>query len=949
LESAAGATLSLQLPNASLLAGGEGINSLLFQFDSLDDPLLYETCSDLCDALLEQAERSYGPRSEKLTKELQAARSQAQTSFGRLLSGIVEMEKPQDVFSFGAGADADINNRTRVFVPPFLEKKYHTKLELDWEALKRDGHGLETKYGQSKSSVRVPANVVAASHHFEHPYLPELQTLDYPDWELEASNGKVSIVKDEKLVENAIWIDTPEAFLDLKSKLERPTVREIAVDLEAHSYRSFAGMICLIQISFVDADIGKPKDYLIDPFPIWNLIHHALGPTLANPNVVKVFHGADSDVAWLQRDFGLFVINLFDTGQAARALKFSSFGFAHVLQHYVEGARADKSYQLSDWRQRPLPEAMKEYAVMDTHYLLDIFHAMKHDLTKSKGTSIENVLEKSRKLCTIRYSPEPFQPDGYGSLTRRRGYKTELNARQEWVLKELWDWRDQTARRFDESQAYVCTNTQLLRLAMACPSNLSTLQSLMQPMPPLLIRNSEEVLTLIQDCLRLQQRADNEDGPPSSAFFKPAVSTRSEESGDNGESRPSPRTLMSPVLGTEALYRQAGWISPAQFSGDMNDLEVEEIITTSATEDDADDEKDDGDERRRELKHVKGKRGARKSRRGVAVHEANRNYQSQEFTTHSLQLGSHARKSRKDEEKEGLIDGLGPVRAIHSSSTETQDAVEIAKINSAQIRMAQESRGIVGLMSSAELGSDEVDNDDGGDEELDEEKEKSDQEEFVIPRSIREIYHISNRNRRNKKATSPGPPDLTPEEMEELAKAEAVLIARSSKGKNYTDVIPVVPCSPKRQRTKSLGGASLSSSDEAGGHDSLSKSREEDISLMKEVGWINSKDEIDNMLQGRQHTDGDDDDSSDDGGKRGEIPKPFDYSNVGPIGAFAPTPSANPFFAGAALAGGQLNQQFGKMEKKKAAGTAPSRTKPIRRQTERPEKREGRAQAFRKK
>jgi ribonuclease D len=597
LEEAAAATPTFQPSTAGAAAGGTS----LFQFDSLDDPLLYEACTDLCDALLEQAERSSLSSNEKITRELQAAKSQAQTSFGRLLSGIVDMEKPQDVFSFGAGADSDVNLRLRPFVPPYLEKKYHAKQELDLQALKREGHGLETKFGETKSSVRVSHDIVAPSHHFEHPYLPELQSLEYPEWELQAPEEKVNIAKDENLVDNAVWIDASEGLADLKSKLERPNVREVAIDLEAHSYRSFAGMICLIQISFADSDGGgTPQDYLIDPFPVWDLIHNTLAPTLANPNVVKVFHGADSDVAWLQRDFGLYVVNLFDTGRAARALKLPSFGFAHVLERYVDGVRADKTHQLSDWRQRPLPDAMKEYATMDTHYLLDIYRAMKFDLAKSKVTSVEEVLDESRKVCTIRYAPEPFRPDGYRSLTQRRGHKTELNPRQEEVLRELWDWRDQTARQFDESQAYVCTNTQLMRLAMACPTNLSTLQSLLQPMPPLLIRNPKEVLTLIQDCLREQQRAKNQSGPPSSAFFKPAVSTRSEDADDGAESRPSPRTLMSPVLGTEALYRQAGWISPANnhLSSGLNDLEVEEIVTTSATEDDADDEKDEVDDRR---------------------------------------------------------------------------------------------------------------------------------------------------------------------------------------------------------------------------------------------------------------------------------------------------------------------------------------------------------------
>ena len=61
-----------------------------------------------------------------------------------------------------------------------------------------------------------------------------------------------------------------------------------------------------------------------------------------------------------------------------------------------------------------------------------------------------------------------------------------------------------------------------------------------------------------------------------------------------------------------------------------------------------------------------------------------------------------------------------------------------------------------------------------------------------------------------------------------------------------------------------------------------------------------NKEELDNMLK-QQRGNADDDDSSEDGGSsKRETPKPFDYSAVGSIGAFAPTPSANPFFAGAA-------------------------------------------------
>lgn len=37
---------------------------------------------------------------------------------------------------------------------------------------------------------------------------------------------------------------------------------------------------------------------------------------------------------WLQRDFGIYVANLFDTGQAARVLQHKRLGLAYLLEHY---------------------------------------------------------------------------------------------------------------------------------------------------------------------------------------------------------------------------------------------------------------------------------------------------------------------------------------------------------------------------------------------------------------------------------------------------------------------------------------------------------------------------------------------------------------------------------------------------------------------------------------
>ncbi|EKX38530.1 hypothetical protein GUITHDRAFT_59898, partial [Guillardia theta CCMP2712] len=145
--------------------------------------------------------------------------------------------------------------------------------------------------------------------------------------------------------------------------------KEFAVDLEHHSLRSFQGFTCLMQIS------TREQDFIVDTIELRSCIHLLL-PAFTDPKITKVFHGADSDVRWLQRDFGLYIVNMFDTGQASRVLEFPSYGLAYLLHRFCE-EEADKQYQLADWRVRPLTPEMLKYARMDTHYLLYIYDQLR--------------------------------------------------------------------------------------------------------------------------------------------------------------------------------------------------------------------------------------------------------------------------------------------------------------------------------------------------------------------------------------------------------------------------------------------------------------------------------------------------------------------------------------------------------------------------------------------
>lgn len=60
------------------------------------------------------------------------------------------------------------------------------------------------------------------------------------------------------------------------------------------------------------------------------------------------------DIVWLQRDFGLYVVGLFDTHEASRVLGYSGGSLAFLLQKFANFT-AQKQYQMADWRIRLSP------------------------------------------------------------------------------------------------------------------------------------------------------------------------------------------------------------------------------------------------------------------------------------------------------------------------------------------------------------------------------------------------------------------------------------------------------------------------------------------------------------------------------------------------------------------------------------------------------------------
>ncbi len=122
--------------------------------------------------------------------------------------------------------------------------------------------------------------------------------------------------------------------------------KAVAVDMEADSMYHFKEKVCLIQMA------TKKSSILIDPLHVKDL--SSLKPLFSDPDIKKIFHGADYDVRSLFRDFTIEINNLFDTELACRFLGNEGTGLEAVLKKYLD-ISLNKKYQKKDWSQRPLP------------------------------------------------------------------------------------------------------------------------------------------------------------------------------------------------------------------------------------------------------------------------------------------------------------------------------------------------------------------------------------------------------------------------------------------------------------------------------------------------------------------------------------------------------------------------------------------------------------------
>ncbi|EMD68657.1 hypothetical protein GGP41_008665 [Bipolaris sorokiniana] len=423
---------------------------------------------DVIDSLLEKADTSLDEYTG-VVKRLSPASEQAAVKPRPNIADRKIIPKPQLQFEH-----VPTNDETGGF-RPLATSKPHAKIPLE-ECLKtfRDKRGRE---------------------QYPHPYQTEIEEYEYP-----ANVYEYAEPQQYKPFESttATLVDTPEALATMLSELK--TAKEIAVDLEHHDNRSYIGMVSLMQISTRD------KDWIVDTLKPWRRKLECLNEVFADPSILKVLHGAYMDIMWLQRDLGLYIVGLFDTYHAARALGYPGASLAYLLERHVKFT-AQKQYQLADWRIRPLSPELFEYARADTHFLLYIYDNMRNELVEKSDFSnpdknkVHDVLEKSKETSLQRYEHPIYDSEtglgssGWYKLISRT--PVQFTPEQFAVFRAVHRWRDDLGRKEDESPLFIMPNHAVFSVARAMPADKAALFNAIQHVSHIIRSHAEELVGVV--------------------------------------------------------------------------------------------------------------------------------------------------------------------------------------------------------------------------------------------------------------------------------------------------------------------------------------------------------------------------------------------------------------------------------------------------------------------
>ena len=174
------------------------------------------------------------------------------------------------------------------------------------------------------------------------------------------------------------FIETEEKLAEMSKELSNEKVLGIDAEFDGEKCE-IDGVVATIQISTFK------KSFVIDSLKLHNLIKKYLGDIFENENILKIFHGCSNDLSWILSNFEIKTNNVYDTAESFvvyqelilnKSFKNSNHPSLYYLVVFFLRVKLNKIYQTSNWKIRPLTEAMYQYALNDAKSVLYLYYIM---------------------------------------------------------------------------------------------------------------------------------------------------------------------------------------------------------------------------------------------------------------------------------------------------------------------------------------------------------------------------------------------------------------------------------------------------------------------------------------------------------------------------------------------------------------------------------------------
>ncbi|HSD49997.1 MAG TPA: HRDC domain-containing protein [Candidatus Methylomirabilis sp.] len=285
------------------------------------------------------------------------------------------------------------------------------------------------------------------------------------------------------------WVRTRQELQSLAAALAGGRI--MGLDSEADSLHGFPEKVCLVQVADQAGAVS-----LVDPLSIRDL--SPLASSLADPGVVKVFHGASYDVSSMKRDFGFEFAGLFDTMIAAQFLGLSELGLAALLERFF-GIPPRPSRQKDDWARRPLSQEQEAYAVEDVQHLIPLRERLLAEL-RERGRDAW-VREECEALAALPAARRVFDPEDY---LRVKGAK-DLDGRGLATLRELFVAREAWAQEAGRPPFKVLGNDVIVGIAGGRLRTPQDLRRIPGCSPKVIQRYGERIIAAIARVERIPE------------------------------------------------------------------------------------------------------------------------------------------------------------------------------------------------------------------------------------------------------------------------------------------------------------------------------------------------------------------------------------------------------------------------------------------------------------